>query len=108
MEGDDGDDLLIVVPRGFHYNRGDEGAGPLQSSTMTGGQAGTYVPPVPATSSTGAGVKPTRLPPSNSSPPITPAPAISKGGGVQPTHRPPPFQSIYPPLGGFFFSAGVL
>jgi len=116
VEGDDGDDLLVVVPRGFHYNRGDEGAGPgdndgvchcpLQSSTMTGGQADTYVPPVPATLSTGAGVKPTRPPPSNSSPPITPAPAISKGGGVQPTCRPPPFQSIYPTLGGFFFLQG--
>jgi len=105
VEGDDGDDLLVVVPQSFRHSRGDEGAGPPQSSMTTGGQDGTYVPPVPATS-TGVGVKPTRHPLRIHPPPIMPAPAISKGGGVQPTCR-PHSSSFTLPLGGFFFSAAV-
>jgi len=108
VEGDDGDDLLVIVPRGFHYTRGDEGAGPPQSSTMTGG-AGWHIHASRSCDVVDGGWGEAHTPPpSNSSPPITPAPAISKGGGVQPTRRPPLFQSIYPCLGGFFFSAGVL
>jgi len=106
VEGDDSDDLLIVVPQSFRHSRGDEGAGPPQSSTTTGGQDGTYVPAVPATS-TGAGVKPTRRPLQIHPPPIMPAPAISKGGGVQPT-RHPHSSSFTPHWGILFFCSGSL
>jgi len=102
VEGDDGDDLLIVVPRGFHYNRGDEGAGPLQSSTMTGGQAGTYVPPVPATSSTGAGVKPTRRPLRIHPPLLRLHPQYRRRVVCNP-HAACPHSSPFTPRWGFFF-----
>ena len=108
MEGDDGDDLLVVVPQSFHHSRGDEGAGPgdndgvcycpLQSSTMTGGQDGTYVPPIPATS-TGASVKPTHRP-LRIHPPYYACTGDIEGGRCA-THTPPPFQFIYPCWGDF-------
>jgi len=114
--GDDGDDLLVIVPRGFHYNRGDEGAGPgdndgvcrcpPQSSTMTGGQAGTYVPPIPATSSTGAGVKPTCRPLRIHPPLLRLHPRYRRGVVCNPHAARPHSSPFTPRWGGFFFLQG--
>jgi hypothetical protein len=102
----------------FVNGRGDGGAGnndipcrcpPPESLTTTRGQGGAYVPSwfVPAASSTGAGVKPTRRPLSNSFTPHWGGSRLQRcyrEGGRCATRTPSPFQFIYPPNGGDFFS----